>query len=655
MNKNIPFRAINYQWETLLYSPEIEPKRNFENKFGYRVLERENEEASLIQFMVYTKNIDKDIFLVGNFNNWGKCENLKDYKLEKEDNFSQIKISQIKHKEPYAYLVDNKFLRDPATVFFDEKGNSVFWDFENPSTYKLKNSKPERVHRATKIIQTDVLGLVARWFEYDKKSKSLADSEEDLFTYITNCGVLEKIKESGFNTIQFLPLAQSIDGDNWKYRYLVSYPFAIHKSFGDPDSFLKLIDKCHELNIAVILDVIISHCPYKDFKLFEYNGEDIGLHKWDEFGDSIYLNEKTHWGTKRYNYGDKNIREFLEESCNLFLTKYFVDGFRIDNVDGILRYGDSGEGDERPHGRLFLQKLIQNIYDYDPYTLIHLESHYFHGENAKELVSPISLNKRSLGATAYSGSRLTYFLHSEYMLKSAKDLTIWKLEYIRNDKEKSKSNSTISDFHNHDAAAGLMYGRATGSYAFDAMTLKNDSLNKHAIGKIKIMEALISFGTEGRILDILQTFLLQKGTFEHDSSIHWDKLNSIESKEVINYKKKINEILEEPAFWPENTINREFVNVDDVNKILVIKRKDTTQNTDAIYYILLNFAGAEIRDYSFGVEEEESFEIIYDSYNNLNGEQVMPTQSTNFELFDKEINLPSIKAYNIIIIKKLMS
>jgi len=655
MFEQIPFRTIEYQWETFLYSPKIKPKQNYENTFGYKVLTRDsNGIADEINFSIYFPE-NCNIYIVGEFNEWGKCkkQELEKFRLEKIDDFYSIKLNNLKHKEQYLYLINGIYLRDPATILFDQNGNSIFWDFDDPSTYKLKNNKPERLHRATKIIQTDVVGLVAKWFEYDKKSKMLSESEDDLFTFIKNCGVLEKIKELGFNTIQFLPTSQSIDGDNWKFRYLVAYPYAIHKSFGNPDSFLALIDKCHELGLAVIIDLVISHCPNKNFKLFYINGEDVGLNNWKlKNNNSIFLDETTSWGTRRYAYHNEFIKNYLIESSLLFLTKYFVDGFRIDNVDGILRFEEHGDGKDRPGGREFLQKLIKSCYEYDSECLIHLESHYFYGDNAKNLVVPFSFSKQSLGATAYNDSRITYFLHSEFMPKSADKISIWTLENIRKEKEWGKSNSTIVDFHNHDAAAGLMYGRATGSYAFDALTLNDPQLKSHAIGKIKVMESFIAFGCEGRILDLLQTFLLQKGTFEHDCSIHWNDLNINSSKQVVLFKKQINVLLDRPAFWPENNINRNYTNVDETNKILVISRFDTTQNSFEKYYILINFSGAKQKNYCFGVEENKEFEMILNSEcEKIESKKYLPKSSSKFEFFSKEIELNEIEPYQILIFR----
>jgi len=658
MSKKIPIRSIHYQWESLLYRKDLHGKEDYKAQFAYKVLSRDKDGfAKRIRFDIYVNNPNCKTYLVGKFNDWGRGD-IQDFLLEKhETGFESLVTDKIKHKESYLFLIKYKdgkeLVRDPSATYFDNEGNCVFWDFEDPTTYSMKYEQPNTLKRPTIILQTDPLGLVAKWFEYDKDWKNLAESEYSLFEYIRKCGVLKKIKDLGFNTIQFLPVAQSIDGDNWKHRYLVTYPFALQKNWGNPDSFRRLVDECHRLGISVICDLILSHCPFKDFKIFSLRGEDVGIHILkDKHNKEVYLDEYTPWGTMRFKYGDEHVRRYLTESALHFQKQYKIDGFRIDNVDGILRFGDNGQGDERPHGRQFLRELISSIYDFNPLTLIHLESHYFFGDNAKMLVAPLVSNPRALGASAYNSSRLTYFFHKEFMPKSIDNISIWKFEHIKEEKEWGESNSTIADFHNHDAAAGLMEGRATGSYAYDALVLKDPSIHFHAIGKIKVMESFIAFACEGRILDLMQTFLLQKGSFEHDSSIHWNLLNNKESNNMILFKKEINNLLNQPAFWPENTINRKYINVDDQSKVVVIKREDKTRGTGDVYYCLINLSNKVVEEYAIGLDSSGEYEVVFDSEVELAGSLLKTNKSDRFEVFPYEVLLKPLKPYQVFVIKK---
>jgi hypothetical protein len=239
------------------------------------------------------------------------------------------------------------------------------------------------------------------------------------------------------------------------------------------------------------------------------------------------------------------------------------------------------------------------------------------------------------------------------MPKSVEQISVWRFEHIREEKEWGRSNATIADFHNHDAAAGLMAERATGSYAYDALILKRPELAFHAQGKIKVMEAIIAFACEGRLLDLAQSFLLQLGTFEHDSSIHWNLLNEKASKEMTNYKKQVNELLQKhPAFWPENTLYRNYANVDEQSKVLVIKRVDKTQGTKEQIYTVINLSSKHFNEYAVGIEKPFAGNIILDS--TTPGKTPEATiegkQSNRFEVYPFEWQL-ALQPYHVLMIK----
>ncbi len=655
---------MQYQWENFIN--DNKPKEDISGwvpDFGPIVIRRKAGIAEMVRFRVLIDNPSTKVYLVGPFNKWGR-DNLEMWELEHEEHdvFCHIDSGAIKHGEPYKFLVKqgdkDSFMQDAAGHFFDKEGNAIFWDYDDPSCYQMEHSLIDTIHRSTRILQADLPGLIVHWKGKDGKMGSEIP-QSGYYRFIAESGILDHVKNQGYNTIQFLPFAQSIDGDNWKFRYLVPFQFAIQKNWGTPDEFAMMVDECHKRGIAVIGDFIISHLPFKDYSVFGFNGEENGIQNWvNRHGTKVYMKEVTPWGTMRIDYENQYVRKFITQSLLHFLKRYRIDGFRVDNVDGILRYGDNGEGEERPSGRLFLRELTNTIYSYNPFALFHFESHYFYKDNAKMLVVPYKSDPRALGATAYNSSRITYYFHTEYMPKSADKITPWKFRDITEEKEWGQSNSTIADFHNHDAAAGLMENRCTGSYAYDTMTCKQPHNHSHALGKIKVMEAIISFMCEGRTLDLPQTFLLQTGTFEHDSSIRWYLAFTQASNNLQEYKKKINLIMDDEAFWPLNVKNRKFLNVDDQSKVMVIERSSDTSR----YVIIINLSSWYHHNYKVGLRTKNDYEVI------LNADlfdfagsgmssypKVLKNQpSKNFELLDREVELGTLAGYGVVVLKEVV-
>lgn len=650
----------DYEWQIQQNQKKNADKKKFQPNFGPIILNKNSQDSCEALFQIYSKEQDTKIYLIGPFNNWSTNEEeLQNYKFTQRLQKKILK-TQLKHNTPYKILIitpQKKIItQDPASQYFDDEGNSIFWDFEHKNAYKKKYELTQK-NQALKIIQTDLPGLIVHF----KNKEGITGSQipkKKIYEFIAKSGVIQKIKQLGFNAIQFLPFQQSIDGDNWKFRYLVPFQYSIQKNWGTPDEFLEMIDEFHKENIAVIGDFVLGHLPYKDYQIFGQTHENNGIHTWKNPNQSyVYLDEETNWGTKRIQFKDQTVRQFFQESLLFFQQKYSIDGFRIDNVDGILRHGENGEGQERQGGREFLRELNQKIYENNPNAIISFEAHYFFEDNAKKLVAPIKNNTQNLGATAYCSSRLTYWFHTKYMLKRSDEISAWTIKHISEEKEWGKSNSTIADFHNHDAAAGLMSGRATGSFAYDAMTHQNPNNHIHAIGKIKVMEAIISFATEGRTLNLLQTFLLQKGTFEHDSSIQWHLENKKPAQGLINFKTKINQILNLEEFNPQNTNKRQFLNIDDTNKVIIIKRS----KKETGYIIIINLSSTTHKNYSVCIPNEtKEVEVILNSdsyeFSGLDVSHIpkkpIITHSQKFEFFNKEIQIPILAGYQIIILKE---
>ncbi len=658
-----------YEWERYIYDNTPKYDINTWNAgFGPKVIERDEKGyAKRVEFKLLLLNENIDVYIVGNFNGWRRdLAGLEKYKLKLDKNnaIASIVVEDIKHKDKYKFLVisDNtrKLYQDPAGLYFDDLGNTIFWDFNNPNSYKQKNNFINSTNRSVKIMQTDLPGLICHFA--NKEGICGRDIKQiSYYKFISESGIIEHIKELGFNTIQFLPFAQSIDGDNWKYRYLVPFQYAIQKNWGNPDEFAEMIDKFHENDIAVIGDFVIGHMPFIDYSIFGQNCTENGIHVWKKSDNEyLYLKDKTSWGTIRPDYENIFVRQFFIDSCLSFLKNYKIDGLRIDNVDGIIRYGDNGDGPERPMGRNFLRDLNSSIYAFNPFAMINYEAHYYYEDNAKMLVVPFEDDPRALGATAYNESRLTYFFHSEYMPKAIDEISIWKIKELINEKEWGQSNSTVCDFHNHDAAAGLMEMRCTGSYAYDTMTCKQPQNHFHAIGKIKVMEAIISFAGEGRTLDLMQTFLLQTGTFEHDSSIQWHLTYNELNKNFVNYKKDINFIMDSPAFWPKYISGRSFLNLDEKNKIIVLERYAEHEGKKHRFIIMINMSAWRHYNYKVGVRTSNQYELIlnsdefkYAGFGMVSYPKIFENnQSNNFELLSREIILPSIAPYAVIILKE---
>ncbi|VDN86948.1 unnamed protein product, partial [Brugia pahangi] len=149
-------------------------------------------------------------------------------------------------------------------------------------------------------------------FKYPRPSKpeslriyeahvGISSSEGKVNTYKNFANdVIPRIKKQGYNTIQLMAIMEHVYYASFGYQ--VTSFFAPSSRCGTPEDLKYLVDKAHEADILILLDVVHSHASK--------NVED-GLNEWD--------------GTQNSYFHDNN-RGY---------HKYGFDGFRFDGVTSI--------------------------------------------------------------------------------------------------------------------------------------------------------------------------------------------------------------------------------------------------------------------------------------------------------------------------------
>ena len=172
------------------------------------------------------------------------------------------------------------------------------------------------------------------------------------------------VADLGFSHVELMPVMQHPFGGSWGY-HVTSY-FAPDSRFGDPDGFRRLVDAFHQHGIGVLLDWVPGHFATDAWALARFDGTPLyedpnpqrGWHK--------------EWGSHIFNFGRREVRNFLYANALYWLEEFHADGLRVDGVASML-YLDyarpEGEWTRTSHGGnenleavQFLQEMNATVY-----------------------------------------------------------------------------------------------------------------------------------------------------------------------------------------------------------------------------------------------------------------------------------------------------
>ncbi len=323
------------------------------------------------------------VSVVGGFNQWdGRYHQMR---ALGSSGIWEIFIPGVSSGEKYKYEIlaannDTPFLKiDPYAVRFEAPpyNSSIVWDLSGHEwrdaewIEKRENTKWDE--KAISVYEVH-LGSWRRVPEDGCRPLSYVEIGSQLAQYC---------KEMSFTHVEFMPLSEYPFEGSWGYQ--VTGFYAPTHRYGTPQEFMEMVDILHENGIGVIMDWVPAHFPRDAFALAAYDGSHLYEHEDPRLGANL------DWGTLVFNYGRKEVSNFVMGSALAWFDRFHIDGLRVDAVASMLylnfsrndwipnKYG----GSENLEAIEFLKQTTETVHgEYKGSIMIAEESTTFAGVTA---------------------------------------------------------------------------------------------------------------------------------------------------------------------------------------------------------------------------------------------------------------------------------
>ncbi len=553
-----------------------------------------------VHFAVWAPNARR-ISVIGDFNKWdGRRHPMR---VLGSSGIWEIFIPGFKEGEIYKFEIKSKINKymlikaDPYAFNFElrPRSASVVYDINkyqwNDSEWMEIRSKKDWFKSPISMYEVH-LGSWMRLPEEGNRWLTYRETADRLIGYV---------KEMGYTHIELLPVTEHPFDASWGYQTL-GY-FAPTSRYGTPEDFMYFVDRCHQNSIGVILDWAPAHFPTDGHGLGFFDGTCLYEHEDPKKGFH------PDWGTKIFNYGRKEVRNFLLSNALFWFEKYHIDGLRVDAVASMIYLDYSrNEGEWIPNifgGREnieaidFIKKLNEIAHQYHPGILTIAEE-----------------------STAWpSVSRPTYLGGLGFSLK-------WNMGWMNDTLEYFSKDPVHKKYHHNNLTFSLLYAFTENFILVlshdEVVHGKRSMLSKmpgdmwQKFANLRLLYGFM-FSHPGKKLLFMGGEFGQWDEWSHDKSIDWHLLNSMPHRRLQKFVMDLNHIYQsEPAFYEIDFSYQGFEWIDfrdTENSIISFTRK--AKDPDNFLVIVCNFTPVPRIGYKIGIPEICFYKEILNSDSQL--------------------------------------
>ena len=555
------------------------------NKLGAQVRTLEGVRGT--RFAVWAPNASR-ISVIGDFNEWDGRRHIM--RLHPGNGIWEIFLPGVTAGACYKYEMldqDGKLLplkTDPYGNYHEPPPGNASIVYE--SGYDWRDSDWIGKRSMTPALDTPISVYEVHLGSWRRKDGdqylSYRELADDLVNYV---------ESMGFTHIELLPVSEHPFDGSWGYQPIGM--FAPTQRFGEPDDFRYFVDRCHSAGLAIILDWVPAHFPQDEHGLRRFDGTALYEHEDPRKG------EHADWGTLIFNFGRREVVNYLIGSALYWIDEFHIDALRVDAVASMLYLDYSREDGEWVPNELGGNENLEAV----------------------SFLRKLNTELHAHGATSYAEESTAWPGVSRPVDLGGLGFTFkWNMGWM-NDTLSYMSEDSVHRKHHHDKMTfGLVY-------AFDENFVLPLSHDEVVHGKGSLLGRMPGdewqrfanlrayyanmFTHPGKKLLFMGSELAQYKEWGHDGSLDWNLLEYPVHSGVQSLIRDLNDLYRQtPALYELDFTSDgfEWINWDDRdNSVLSWIRRD---RSGGYVVCITNFTPVVRYDYRLGVAEKRRYEEI---------------------------------------------
>ena len=559
-------------------------------------IETQNGETG-VYFAVWAPHA-RSVSVIGSFNGWNKDENVMERLAPM--GIYELFVPGARENDLYKYYIETAdgrglYKADPYANYCELRPGTAS-RVTNIDRFAWTDGLFLKKRREMKDIQEQPMAIYevhpGSWKRHPGRDDDGFYSYRELAVSLT-----EYVKQMGYTHVELMGILEYPFDGSWGYQ--VTGYYAPTSRYGTPEDFMYLINYLHKNNIGVILDWVPAHFPKDAHGLADFDGEPLY-----EYADSR-KGEHPDWGTKIFDYGKNEVKNFLIGSALMWVEQYHIDGLRVDAVASML-YLDYGKKDGQWVPNQYGENKNLEAIEF----FRHLNS-LIRGRNpgvamiAEESTAwPMVTGDAAKGGLSFNFKWNMGWMHDflDYM----------KLDpYFRKD---NHYKMTFAMSYNESENYILVLSHDEVVHLKCSMLNKMPGLGRDKYDNLKVGYAFM-MGHPGKKLLFMGQDFAQLREWSEERELDWYLLAEKDHAAVQETVKELLNIYRSyPALYQDdNNFNGfEWINADDREKsIYSFVRKSRTGRKNLLF--VCNFTPMERKDYRVGVPMKRQYKLIFNS------------------------------------------